>query len=104
MSLEIRGKERDGGMPRERQERRGQREPQREILKSDPITLSDWCSRNNELKSLRFFPGSGCGREMDMETQEETQGWRGVGAGGRRGVVFPSCLPGSSEKSLNHHG
>lgn len=36
-------------------------------------------------KSLRFFPGSGCGREMDVETQEEKQA-----SGGRKGVRFSS--------------
>lgn len=52
-----------------------------------------------ERKSLRHFPGSGCGREMDVETQEEKRVW-GVGGKGVRFLRVHTALV----KTPNHSG
>lgn len=75
MGIESRGKESNEGMnviiwgrsrSGETRENHGE-----DAEGTESIKLSDWRSRSR--RSLRFFLGSDCGREMDVETKEEKQ-------------------------------
>lgn len=54
---------------------RWERTKARDTEETESTKLSAHMSGTWEWKSLRYFPDSGCGREMDVETQEEKWVW-----------------------------